>query len=400
MDFEFAEEQERLRKEIHDFYISELPEDFEPVMYDVSEKAQSFYLELQRRAGERGYLSAGWAKEYGGLGFTSIEQGIVAEEPGYWEIRWPNSLGLRICAPALIAFGTEEQKRKFIPPLARGEVVWFELLTEPEAGSDEANVQLRAVEDGDDYILNGQKTFISGACKPDYLFTLVRTASTIPKHRGLSLFLVPADTPGITYRPLPTMGFGIQNEIFFDDVRLSKEYLLGELNRGFYHTMTALEFERGGTARATGSKHRLDEFVQFCKGEKRNGKPLVKDPEVRRALAQMAVELEVWHLIGWHAQWWHDQREKLGSKPYDLTGFWGKVLTPKHSEAMMKILNVYGQLRKGSKWTKLAGRIEKLWQESRSLHAEGTLEIQKVVIAQRGLGLPRPPRPATASAKA
>ncbi len=165
-------------------------------------------------------------------------------------------------------------------------MVWFELLTEPEAGSDEANVQLRAVGDGDDFILNGQKTFISGSCKPDYLFTLVRTANTIPKHRGISLFLVPADTPGISYRPLPTMGFGIQNKVFFDDVRLSKEYLLGELNWGFYHTMTALEFERGGTARAADGRRRLDKFVQFCKKEKRSGKPLIKDGEVRKALAR------------------------------------------------------------------------------------------------------------------
>ncbi len=113
----------------------------------------------------------------------------------------------------------------------------------------------------------------------------------------------------------------------------------------------------------------------------------------------MAVELEVWRLTGWHAQWWHDQRERLGTKPYDLTEFWGKILTPKHAEAIMKILNMHGQLRKGSKWVKLAGRMEKRWQESRSLHAEGTLEIQKVVIAQRGLGLPRPARLATASVK-
>ena len=135
-------------------------------------------------------------------------------------------------------------------------------------------------------------------------------------------------------------------------------------------------------------------FVQFCKEEKRNGKPLIEDPQVRRLLAQMAVELEVYRMVSWHTQWWFGERERLGPKPYDLTGYFTKVFTTRHAEALMKLMGLYGQLHRDSKWARFSGRIESRWCSARSLHAAGTIEIYKVVLAQRGLGLPRPPRPA------
>jgi hypothetical protein len=190
------------------------------------------------------------------------------------------------------------------------------------------------------------------------------------------------------------MGFNTTNEIFFDDVRVPKKNLLGELNRGFYHAMATFEFERSGTGDIAGAKQTLREFVQFCKEEKRNGKPLIEDPEVRKALAQMAVENEVRWLIGWNAQWWHGERERLGPKPYDLSGFFMKIYTTKHAEVMACIMGTYGQLKKDSKWAKNIGLsvdVESRWQSARNLHDGGTLEIYKLVLAQRGLGLPRMP---------
>jgi alkylation response protein AidB-like acyl-CoA dehydrogenase len=391
MEFGFTEEQERLRREVHDFFMNELPEDYLPHTAAVSKELQSFTMQLQKKAGERGYLAPGWSKGSGGLGLGPIEQAIVEEESGYLGITWPSGAGLHIAGPAVHVFGTEDQKRRFLPPLAKGETIWMEVFTEPEAGSDEANIQLRAVEDGNCYILNGQKTFITSIYKPDYLYTLVRTAATTPKHRGLSLFLVSADLPGITFRPLPTMGSSDTNEVFFDDVRVPKDALLGELNQGFYHAMATFEFERSGFYMTAGFRRDFDEFVQFCKEEKRTGKPLIEDPEVRKALAQMAVEMEVWMLAVWYGVWWFSQREKLGPQPYDLTGFYSKIFNPKHSKMMMDILRDYGQLRKGSKWAKLAGRIEQRWQLARSLHGGGTVEVYKIVLAGRGLGLPRIP---------
>jgi len=391
MDFGFTAEQEKLRKEIHDFFANELPEDYATHISPVTRELQAFFLQLQNKAGQKRYLTPGWPREYGGMGLSAVEQGIMQEEEAYFGIVWPASLALRLLGPGLILFGTEEQKKEFIPAIARGEQIWFEAFTEPEAGTDEANQQTRAIPDGDYYVVNGQKTFISGAYKPHYLFTEVRTADVIPKHRGLSVFMIPANLPGITIRPLPTMGFGLQNEIFFDDVRVPKKNMLGELNRGFYHVMEIFTFERSGTGGPAGAIRNLREFVQFCKREKRNGKRLIDDPDVRMMLAQMAVENEVRHLIGWHAQWWFGQRQRLGPKPYDLSGFFQKLLTTRHAEMMSRILGMYGQLRTGSKYAKHDGRTERSWEVTRSLHAAGTFEVNKIVLAGRGLGLPRVP---------
>jgi alkylation response protein AidB-like acyl-CoA dehydrogenase len=395
MEFGFTAKQEELRKEVEAFYLEELPQDYNSDRSTITEGQQAFWRALQKRAAERRYLTPGWPEEYGGMGLDNIDQGVVHEVEGALGINWPAGAGLRLAGPATILFGTEEQKARVIPPIARGEAIWFQAFTEPEAGSDEANVQLRAVEDGDDFILNGQKTFISGIYEPDYLYTLARTADVAPKHRGISLFLIPADTPGITYRPQMTMGGGGQNDIFFDDVRVSRGSLLGELNKGFYHAMATFEFERSGTNWLGSSKRALQEFVQFCREETRNGKPLIDDPEVSRALAQMAVDLQVQELVTWHTIWWFTQRERLGPKPFDLSAFFLKKFNTKHNEIMMRTLGTYGQLKKGSRWAKMFGRIESQWQRMRTWHAGGTVEIYKVILASRGLGLPRAARPKT-----
>ncbi|MFC1919758.1 acyl-CoA dehydrogenase family protein [Chloroflexota bacterium] len=265
----------------------------------------------------------------------------------------------------------------------------WQVFTEPNAGSDEANIQLRATADGDDFIFNGQKMFVGSWFKPDFLYVLARTKDTVPKHRGLTLFLLPGDLPGIRYKSLPIMGNHRTNEVFFDDVRVSREYMLGELNRGFYHAMSVLEFERANTGWQAECQRQFEEFVQFCKEEKRNGKLLIEVPQVRDTLAKIAVELEVWRLAGWRTTWRFDQRERLGPLDYDLAGFYWKTFQGTHSEAMMNIIGLYGQLRTGSKWEKLRGAIERRWQNKRSLHFGGTIEIYKVVLAERGLGLPR-----------
>lgn len=394
MDFGFTEKQEKLRKDVREFFLKEIPSDFEPgveTMFSQTKDQTDFWMQLQKKAGKKGYLTPGWSKETGGLGFSPTEQGIVKEEWGYTGGRWPNFSGLHIAGPAVQIFGTEEQKKKFLPGIANGTAIWNQAFTEPEAGSDEANQKLRAVQEGDYYILNGQKTFITTFTKPDYLYTLARTADSETKHQGISLFLVPGDTPGITYKAQGTMGFGTQVNIYYQDVKVSKDNLLGELNRGFYHAMAAFEFERSGTGNPAVGKQMLTEFVQFCKKTKRNGKPLIKDPEVRKTLAGMAIDLEIQRLIAWEAVWRHSKKKELSPKPYDLSGFFNKIISTEHPVRMMNIMGLYGQLRSGSKWAKFAGKIERRWQIARSVHPAGTLEVNKIVAAGRGLGLPRVP---------
>ena len=394
MEFGFSKQQEKLRQDAREFFLKELPEDYDPgvqTMFTITKAQTAFWMKFQKKAGRKGYLTPGWSRETCGLGLGPIEQGVVEEEWGYTGGRWPNFSGLHIAGPAVQVFGTEEQKRKFLPGIAKGTAVWSQAFTEPEAGSDEANQQLRAVQEGDYYILNGQKTFISIFVKPDYLYTLARTADTEPKHQGISLFLVPADAPGITYQAQGTMGYGTQVDIFYQDVKVHKENLLGEMNRGFYHAMAAFEFERSGTGNPANGKRMLLEFIQFCKKTKRKGRPLIKDPEVRKTLARMAVDLEIQRLIAWEGVWRHAKRKELGPKPYDLSGFFNKLISTQHPEQMMNIMGLYGQLRSGSKWARFAGKVERRWQIARSVHPAGTLEVNKIVLAGRGLGLPRVP---------
>ncbi len=393
MEFGFTEEQEKLRKEIHDFFRDELPEDYNPSAAGLSRAdkgSEDFADEFHRKAVERGYPSAGWPKRYGGLGFTAIEQGIVREEMAYWGVSWTGGMGYNLVAPVILSVGTDEQKQRFVPPIARGEVTCFECFTEPDAGSDEANVKLRAVPDGDYFVLNGQKTFITAWHKPDWLYTLARTADTTPKHRGLSLFMVPADAPGVTYRVLPCLG-GVQTcEIFYDDVRVHKDNLIGQLNRGFYAAMATFEFERAGGGQEP--RKGMQKLVQFCREEKRNGKPLIEDSEMRDIIAQRAIEMEVLWLSSWHGLWRRAQREKLGPQPYDNTALLGKKFRPLGGNAMMDMFGLYGQLKDDSDYAKYDGSVSRNWELGHMLHPVGSLEILQNVIAYRGLGLPRIPR--------
>lgn len=393
MDFSFTEEQEKLRKEVHDFFVSELPSDYRPGLSGrraSNEKQFEFWMGVQEKAGAKGYLAPGWGKDSGGLGLSDMEQGIVMEETGYWGAVWPATMGLRVCGPPLHVFGTEEQKKKFLPPIAKGEVIWYEAFTEPDAGSDEANVSLRAVADGDTFILNGQKHFMTAPGPADFLYTLVRTAEVVPKHRGLSLFLIDAHAPGISYSPLPTMG-NFTVEIFFDNVRVHKDRLLGELNRGFYHAMVTFEFERTNTGNPAAQKRSLEELVQFAREEKRNGKRLIDDPQMRELLADRAIEWVLAYLGGWRDGWFFSQRRRLGSPPPSTSAYRGKVDAEPRAKALADTLGLFAQLQRGSKYAKFGGMGERAWQTSRSTHPAGTIEVNKIVLAGRGLGLPRVP---------
>lgn len=391
MEFSFTEEQDKLRAEVREFFANELPSDYEPrSQRGLTNEQFDFWMKLQKKAGAKGYLAPGWSKESGGLGLSDMEQGIVREEVAYWGIFWPGTQGLRVCGPPLHVFGTEEQKKRFLPPIAKGDAIWYQAFTEPDAGTDEANVGLRAVEDGDNYILNGQKAFITAPGPADFLYTLARTQDIVPKHRGISLFLIDAHSPGISYRPLPTMGV-FTVEIFFDDVKVPKDDLLGELNRGFYHAMVTFEFERSTTGAGAGARRGLEELVNFCKKEKPNGKPLIENPKVRELLGDRAIEMELTWLAGWSAAWYFSQRDKVGSPPPEVMGLHGKSVSADRSKQLMDSLGLYGQLRPDSKWAKFDGRAETSWEVTRSTHPAGTIEANKIVLGGRGLGLPRVP---------
>ena len=388
MNFEFTEDQRRFRNDLRSFLESAVPPERQEVFGTETEEQYRYGRSISRVLADRGWLTIGWPKEYGGGGHGQIEQGILNEELGYRRVPRTGNAGLSIVGPALMKFGTEEQKTQYIPPIARAEVEYCQGFSEPNAGSDLASLELRAIRGADEYVLNGTKTFTSRAHRADYIYALARTDPEAPKHKGLSLFIAATKTPGISFRPLPYISGEMAAQTFFDDVRLPVSALIGQENQGWYHAMTTLDYERSGLSRYGGVRRTFDDFVEFCKGARRDDKALVEYPVVRYKLAETRVGMEAWRLLCWKVAW----LQSIGNVPNaeaSVAFLYGTEERLRFAQAAMQILGRHGTLRHGSKWAPMLGAIEGIHRESMHLHGAGTTEIHRNIIAQRGLGLPR-----------
>jgi alkylation response protein AidB-like acyl-CoA dehydrogenase len=297
-------------------------------------------------------------------------------------------------APTLLASGNEEQKQQHLPPIAHGEMMWCQGWSEPNAGSDLASLKTKAVRDGDYYVVNGQKAWTSGAHRARWCFMLARTDPEQPRHRGLSFFLVDMKTPGIKLRPVRAMnGTYMFNEMFFDDVKVPKENMVGDENRGWYVSLMTMNFERSSIGFMAEAKRNLEELIEFCKETKRDGQRLSDQPVVRSLLAQVVIEVEVGLALSYKVAWLQGKGEAFVI-PAAIAGCAGKVygseLGQRLAYAGSRILGLYGQVKAGSKWTPLKGRFESSYQECVSMNmGGGTSEIMRNVIAMRGLEMPR-----------
>ena len=307
MQFKFSKEQQELRDQISEFLSQEMSSQYETVFGTYSEERYRFGRDLARKLADKGWLTIGWPKEYGGGGKTFLEQSILDEQIGYHRIQRVGITGLNFAGPAIIKFGTAEQKARYLPPIARGDVDYCQGFTEPNAGSDLASLQMRAVPDGDYYVLNGSKMFTSYYTHADFIYLLARTDPDAPKHRGISLFIVEMDTPGISTRPLPYINGEIAAQTFFDDVRVPRSCLVGEENQGWYHAMTTLDYERAGLERYARVRRTFNEFVDYCRSAPYNGGTLGQDPVVRHKLAKLKVGMEGWSLLCWKVAWMQSQ---------------------------------------------------------------------------------------------
>jgi len=384
VDFALSREEEAFRQEVRDFLNKE-------VTPEVIREAQSglgwgsHTWELIRKLGEKRWLCPSWPKEYGGLGLPAIYRFIIHEELDYSEALLGGTVlvGANMAGPTIVLYGTEEQKREYLPGIARGEIEFALGYTEPEAGSDLASLEIRAEEGEDHYILNGQKLFNTRCHYAQYHWLAARTDPQVLKHRGISLFIVDLKSPGITIRPLWTLSGVRTNEVFYDSVVVPKKNLVGEKNRGFYYMMTALEFERvlsvGGMRRA------FEEFVNYVKE-----RPDLKDDIfVRQKIAQIGTEIEVARLFVYRLAWLQTKRIVANYEAGALKLF-ASELWQKLANSAMEILGLGGQLQADSKWAPLNGRIERLCRESLFYtFAGGTSEVMRNIIATRGLGLPR-----------
>jgi alkylation response protein AidB-like acyl-CoA dehydrogenase len=297
-----------------------------------------------------------------------------------------------IIGPAILFFGTEEQKNQHLPPITAGETVWSQGFSEPEAGSDLASLKCRAVKDGDDWVINGDKIWTSNAHRSEWCAILVRTDPAAPKHRGISFFLVDMKTPGITVQPIINMAnMHSFNQVFFDNVRVPKSALLGQENQGWYITAMTLDYERSSLVAAGVSmaKRGLDDLIEYCKETKVNGGSLLDNPLVRHKLAEMAIEVEVGKYMVYRVVSLQARKEP-GSIEAAVCKLYNTEMNVRVTNTGIEILGLYGQLQKDSKWAQLMGRFQKLYLYAIALVVGGgTSEIQRNIIAMRGLGLPR-----------
>jgi len=395
MDFNFTPEQEAFRQEIRQWLKQELPPDWDdrPVLDDYDAEHFEFTKQIVKKLGAKGWLTLHWPKEYGGMGMSPVEQLIYKEEMTYNRVPGIDmgTGGVTWVGPTLMALGTEEQKKAHLPKIAAGEQFWCTGYSEPESGSDMAAAKCRAVADGDEYVINGQKLWTSHAHIADWCWLMVRTGPQEPKHKGLSTMLVDMKTPGVTVRPLINMaGIHYFNEVFFDDVRVPRSNLVGEENRGWYNAVFALDFERtAGVVQVTNNRRILEDLLRFAKETRIDGQPIVNDAVVRGRLAQLAVDAEVGRMLAYRIVWMQS-RGLIPNYESSMLKVFSYELLHRVLRVGTQAMRLYGQLEIGSKWAPLKGRIENaLLSSVGSITAAGTHEIQRNIIATRGLGLPR-----------
>ena len=388
MDFRFGEAEERLRAEVRTFLEESLPPldgRFEPDIPggDDFEEAREF----NRRLAAKGWIAPAWPKPYGGLGASIYEQMVFSEEFGYFGApdNGTRGFGVGMLGPTLIVHGSEEQRREHLPRITSGEAIWCQGYSEPGSGSDLASLQTRAVRDGDDYIVNGQKIWTSGGHGANWIFLLARTDPDAPKHKGISFFLLDMKTPGVTIRPLINMADRHDfNEVFFEDVRIPRANMVGDENRGWYVGMTLLDFERSGVARTGAQRRTLEVFGRWLKGA-----PAERRERARLGFAGMVIENNVARSLGYRIG---DMQTRGQHPSYEASMV--KVFQSELSQRIynfgLNALGVGGQLRSGDPRAPLLGEFaENYMLISPATIYSGSNEIQRNIIATRGLGLPR-----------
>jgi alkylation response protein AidB-like acyl-CoA dehydrogenase len=392
LDFAFTAAQEKFRQEVRTFLDAELPPDWVGYLggttgdhvVDRGEGWQVFK-DIAGKLGKKGWLSLTWPREYGGQARSYIDYLIFAEEiarrgsPGY------NPIAVKMLAPTLIDYGTEEQKERHLKPIARGEQFWCEGLSEPEAGSDLASLQTKAVKDNGHFIINGQKTWSTLANHSHWCFMLARSDPHSQRYKGLSFLLVDLATPGVTVSPIKNLaGESSFCEIFFEDVRIPGENLVSKENEGWPVAQALLAHERTSIEFVAMVQSLIEETIKYLKAN-----PAIAPASARDSLARLAIEAEIGRLLNYRVAWQHDQG--VATDLYaSIAKLYSTELFKRAASAAMHLIGLYGQLDKKETIAPLSGWIEHMYLVSfGATIAAGTSEIQKNIIALRSLSLPK-----------
>ena len=392
--------QEELRAELRAYYRELLTPEVREALA-AEDGCGPAHREIVGRLGRDGWLTVGWPTEYGGRGYSAVEQFVMFDESVASGAPIP-MLTINTVGPTLMQFGTEEQKQFFLPKISKGEITFCIGYSEPDAGTDLASLTTRAVRDGDEYIINGQKTWTSLAKDADYIWLAARTNPEVKKHKGISLFCIPMDTPGLSIQPLDLLSTHDINHTFFDDVRVPASTLIGEENGGWGLITSQLNRERVTICSSGMVTKALEETIDYAKNTKRaDGTRLIDAPWVQRNLAEVSAGLEYLRLANWQVAW--TVANKIDGQQPDTDTIAGFIAdssgvkvygTEFYTRAYRKLMEVYGPqatVARGS-----IGHLTRLEMQYRSTviltFGGGTNEMQRDLISQFGLGYPKADR--------
>ncbi|MBI5947419.1 MAG: acyl-CoA dehydrogenase family protein [Chloroflexi bacterium] len=377
------------RAELRAFLDAELPADDWDMRNDRDHLplgGSEFTRQFRQKLAGKGWLTMGWPREFGGQGASYMTQTVYMEEMSSRGAPGAYDQGVWLAGPALMMYGTKEQQGRWLPGLRSAREGWCQLFSEPGAGSDLASLTTRATRDGDDYIINGQKIWNSGAQHADWGILLARTDPDAPKHKGISYFLLDMKTPGVNVRPLYNMmGTDHFSEVFLEDVRVPASCLIGDENRGWYISTTTLDQERSSINRIVMSRSTLAELIQYV----RETPALRARDEIRHELAERHMEFEIGRWLCYRVAEMQSQG-RVPNYEASISKVFGTELQRQMGVTGMRVLGMAGQVEPPSPYAPLKGRIER-WALAAPSYtiAGGTSEVNRNIIATRGLGLPR-----------
>jgi alkylation response protein AidB-like acyl-CoA dehydrogenase len=405
MDLSYPVETEPFRAEIRQWLVDNLPDGWGTEGFSMSrDEKKAFNQEWVKKLYDGGWICASWPKEYGGKGLTLMESVVLNEE--FARAQAPlraDFFGDTLVGPTILQWATEEQKQQFIPGILKGTIAWCQGFSEPDAGSDLAALKTRAELDGDEWVINGQKVWTTQAQFADFIFLLARTDPDAPRHAGISYLLVPMDQPGIEVRPIEQVdGSADFNEVFFTNARCPRANVVGGENNGWKVAMTTLGFERGSSA-TTGYRRFMREFDAVVEVAKKNGK--IADPLVRQGLAAAWTKVKIMQINGYRSltdalngthhmaalgacnkMFWSEFHQEMMNMAIDIEGMDGQILGGFHDDTVDE------RVRRGRADYPVSdlqasfffSRSETIW--------GGSAEIQRNIVGERVLGLPKEPK--------
>jgi hypothetical protein len=394
MDFDFTAEQEQLRTDIRASLEAVMtPERIEAIRGNM--EGGPAVKECVRALAAANLLGVGWPKEYGGRGFSALEQHVFFEEAKRLSAPIP-LVTLNTVGPTLMQHGTEEQKRRFLPAILDGSVEFAIGYSEPGAGSDLAALRTTAARDGDEYVINGQKMFTSGAENADYIWLAARTDPTAKKHRGISIFIVPTSSPGFSWQPLDTMPGVRTYYTFYDDVRVPASAIVAGENQGWMLITTQLNFERAALGTLGAVEPLFERTLDWARNTELDGARVIDQPWVQSILARVEAQVSAYRLLNLRVNAAMSQGSGVGMGEASAVKVFGTELTQQVARQLLEVLGA-GGLRKGDT-APLRGALESACRTAViNTFGGGANEIQRDIIAMAGLGMPRAPRESVAS---